>query len=161
MVRVAAKLWQAATRAGTASVCPSAAVAASATGSAPLRATSARTRRSRVCSTKALKYGWLVCLRRGTFHRGKVPKTRRGLRPPVPLRGPAACISGRGIAQAVTLHQAVPFHTPYPFPASRDPVESDGRCGYRSFLKGRTDFPGTGVGCCTRQSLRVKFPSSP
>ena len=24
----------------------------------------------------------LVCLRRGTFHRGKVPKTRRGLRPP-------------------------------------------------------------------------------
>ena len=27
----------------------------------------------------------LGCLRRGTFHRGKVPKTRRGLRPPVPL----------------------------------------------------------------------------
>ena len=28
--------------------------------------------------------GFFRCLRRGTFHRGKVPKTRRGLRPPVP-----------------------------------------------------------------------------
>ena len=32
--------------------------------------------------------GFFRCLRRGTFHRGKVPKTRRGLRPPVP-RGAA------------------------------------------------------------------------
>ena len=46
---------------------------------------SARIRRRRVCSTAVLWRRGLVCLRRGTFHRGKVPKTRRGLRPPVPL----------------------------------------------------------------------------
>ena len=33
-------------------------------------------------SAAALRQRCLVCLRRGTFHRGKVPKTRRGLWPP-------------------------------------------------------------------------------
>ena len=96
-------------------------------------------------------------LRQGTFHRGKVPKTRRGLRPPVPPWGCAACIPRRGIAQAVTLHRAVPLHTAHPFPASRGTVESDDRYGYRDFLKGRTNCPGTGVdfahsGFCVRSS---------
>ena len=40
----------------------------------------------------------LVCLRRGTFHRGKVPKTRRGLRPPVP----------RGAARRASPEEALP-----------------------------------------------------
>ena len=82
MVRVAAKPSRSALRPAKASGCPTVAVAFSATGSAPLQATSARTRRRRVCSTPAHRRGRLVCLRRGTFHRGKVPKTRRGLRPP-------------------------------------------------------------------------------
>ena len=82
MVRVAAKPSRSALRPAKASGCPTAAVAFSATGSAPLQATSACTRRRRVCSTPAHRRGRLVCLRRGTFHRGKVPKTRRGLRPP-------------------------------------------------------------------------------
>ena len=85
MVRVAAKP----SRTAKASGCPTAAVACSATGSAPLQATSARAaqwpqqpgRRVRIDS---LSPG----LRRGTFHRGKVPKTRRGLRPPVPCGAP-------------------------------------------------------------------------
>ena len=34
--------------------------------------------------------------------------------------------------------------TLYPIKASRGPVESDNRCGYRTFLKGRTYCPGTG-----------------
>ena len=94
-------------------------------------------------------------LRRGTFHRRKVPKTRRGLRPPVPLRAPAACIPGSGIARAAALHRAVPPHTASPFPASRGPVESASRCGYRTFLKGRTNCSGTRGGHCTRQLLRT------
>ena len=94
-------------------------------------------------------------LRRGTFHRRKVPKTRRGLRPPVPLRAPAACIPGSGIARAAALHRAVPSHTASPFPASRGPVESASRCGYRTFLKGRTNCPRTRGGHCTRQLLRT------
>ena len=49
---------------------------------------SARTRRRRVCLAKALWRCRLVCLRRGTFHRRKVPKMRRGLRPPVPRGAP-------------------------------------------------------------------------
>ncbi len=122
----------------------------------PLRGAGARSATERcpgrqVCSPVALGQRGLVCLRRGTFHRGKVPKTRLGLRPPVPLLGCAACIPGSGIAQAVALHQAVPSHTACPFPASRRPVESEGRYGYITFLKGRTDCPGTGVGLCTRQ----------
>ena len=110
MVRVAAKPSRPALRSAKASGCPTAAVAFSATGNAPLQATSARTRRRRVCSAKALWHrkqtdarcaplrrnrgsdavgesalaSRLGCLRRGTFHRGKVPKTRRGLWPPVP-----------------------------------------------------------------------------
>ena len=95
----------------------------------------ARTRRRQGGSAKALRCRGLVCLRRGTFHRRKVPKMRRGLRPPVPPPwGCAACISGSGIAQAAAVLQAVPFGSPYPFPASRGPVESDGRYGFGSFL---------------------------
>ena len=48
--------------------------------------------------------------------------------------GCAACIPRRGISQAVAVHRAVPFHTASPFPASRGPVESDSRYGYRGFL---------------------------
>ena len=47
--------------------------------------------------------------------------------------GCAACIPRKGIAQAVTLHRAVPPHTACPFPASRGPVESDNRYSYRTF----------------------------
>ena len=43
-------------------------------------------------STQATRLG---CLRRGTFHRRKVPKMRRGLRPPVP-RGAARRASPEG-----------------------------------------------------------------
>ncbi len=45
----------------------------------------------------------------------------------------AACIPRKGVAQAVTLHRAVPPHTACPFPASRGPVEADNRYGYRTF----------------------------
>ena len=152
MVRVAAKPWRPAKTSG----CPTAAVAASATGSAPLRATSARIRRRRVWSAKAVRQRDLLCLRRGTFHRGKVPKTRRGLRPRTPF-GSAAYIPRGGISQAVTIHRAIPSHTTCPFPASRGPGESDNRYGYRTFLKGRTNCPGTGGRCCTRQLLRTNI----
>ena len=135
------------------------AVAFSAAGSAPLQATSARTRRRRVCSTAAHSRAGLVCLRRGTFHRRKVPKMRRGAAAPGPPWSCAACIPRRGIAQAVTLHRALPFHTACPFPASRGPVESASRYGYRSFLKGRTPYPGTGRGIA-RGSFYVHSPAT-
>ncbi len=35
-----------------------------------------------------------------------------------------------------------PVPYPHPFPASRGPVESEGRYGYRTFHSGRTDCPG-------------------
>ena len=108
-------------------------------------------------SAKALRQRGLVCLRRGTFHRRKVPKMRRGLRPPDSRRGSAACIPRGGISQAVTLHRAIPSHTACPFPASRGPGKSDNRYGYRTFLKGRTHCPGTGGRCCTRQLLRTNI----
>ena len=52
-----------------------------------------------------------------------------------------------------------PFGTTCPFLASRDPVDSASRCGYRTFLKGRTDYLGTWDSNCTRQFLRTNFPS--
>ena len=82
--------------------------------------------------------GFFRCLRRGTFHRGKVPKTRRGLRPPVPRWGCAACIAGRGIAQAAAVLRAIPSHTACPFPASRGPVESGNR--YRGIVTATVIF---------------------
>ena len=54
MVRVAAKPSRSALRPAKASGCPTAAVAASATGSAPLQATSARTQPGRVSAPQAL-----------------------------------------------------------------------------------------------------------
>ena len=71
--------------------------------------------------------------------------------------GPAACIPRKGISQAVTLHRAVLSHTACPFPASRGPVESDSRYGYRTFLKGRTDCHRTWGRHCTRQFF-AEFP---
>ena len=66
-----------------------AAVAFSATGGAPLQATSARTRRRRVHSTKAPRPRGLVCLRRGTFRGEEFPKCAGGcgLRSPIRLCG--------------------------------------------------------------------------
>ena len=69
----------------------------------------------------------------GDFSPRKSPQNAPGAAAPGPLLGPAACIPRRGIARAVTLHRVVTFHTACPFPASRGPVESDGRYGYRGF----------------------------
>ena len=81
----------------------------------------------------------------GHFSPRKSAENAPGAAAPGPPLGRAACIPGRGIAQAVTLHRAVPFHTTRPFPASRGPVESGNRYGYYGFHKGRMDCPGTGV----------------
>ncbi len=81
----------------------------------------------------------------GHFSPRKSAENAPGAAAPGPPLGRAACIPGRGIAQAVTLHRAVPFHTTRPFPASRGPVESGNRYGYCGFHKGRMDCPGTGV----------------
>ena len=81
----------------------------------------------------------------GHFSPRKSAENAPGAAAPGPPLGRAACIPGRGITQAVTLHRAVPFHTTRPFPASRGPVESGNRYGYCGFHKGRMDCPGTGV----------------
>ena len=76
----------------------------------------------------------LGCLRRGTFPRGEEsPKRAGGCGPRSPL-GPAACIVGSGIAQAVAFHQDVPSGTPNPFIASRGTVESLSRYVYAAIL---------------------------
>ncbi len=61
-----------------------AAVAFSATGGAPLQATSARTRRRRVHSTKAPRPRGLVCLRRGTFRAVRSSQNAPGAAAPGP-----------------------------------------------------------------------------
>ena len=75
----------------------------------------------------------------GNFSPQKSSQNAPGAAAPGPPLGPAACIPRKGISQAAALHLAVPSHTAYPFPASRGPVESAGRYGYSTFLKGRTD----------------------
>ena len=78
----------------------------------------------------------------GDFSPQKSPQNAPGAAAPGLPWGSAACIPRNGIARAVTLHRAVPPHTAHPFPASRGPVESEGRYGYRTFHSGRTDCPG-------------------
>ena len=70
----------------------------------------------------------------GDFSRGEEFPKRAGAAAPGPPLGPAACIPRSGITQAAALHLAVPSHTAHPFPASRGPVESTSRYGYRTFL---------------------------
>ena len=70
----------------------------------------------------------------GDFSPQKSPQNAPGAAAPGPPWGCAACIPGSGIAQAAAVLRAVPPHTACPFPASRGPVESDGRYGYRTFL---------------------------
>ena len=96
----------------------------------------------------------------GNFSPQKSSQNAPGAAAPGLPWGCAACIPRKGIARAVTLHRAVPSHTACPFSAPRGPVKSDGRYGYRGFLKGRTDCLGTEGGLCTRQFLR-NFSISP
>ena len=112
-------------------------------------------------SAKAYWRCWFVCLRRGTFRAVRSSQNAPGAAAPGPPLGPAACIPRSGISWAAKLHRAVPFHTACPFPASRGPVESEGRYGYRTFLKGRTYCPRTKAKSCTRQLLRINvaFPT--
>ena len=154
MVRVAAKPSRPALRPAKASGCPTTAVAASATGSAPLRATSARLRRRRVCWRK--RSGSVIFFASGgeLFTAEKFPKCAGGCGPRTPF-GSAAYIPRGGISQAVTLHLAIPSHIACPFPASRGPGESDNRYGYRTFLKGRTYCPGTQGNDCTQSFTRI------
>ena len=104
-----------------------------------------------LCSTMALWHRRLVLPPAGNFSPRKSSQNAPGAAAPGLPLGCAACIPRGGISQAVTLHRAVPPHTASPFPASRGSVESASRCGYRTFLKGRTDCPGTWDGCRTRQ----------
>ena len=113
--------------------------------------------RPQACHLPLHRGGFGGCIRRvrsgnsaclppaGHFSPRKSAENAPGAAAPGPPLGCAACIPGRGIAQAVTLHRAVPFHTTRPFPASRGPVESGNRYGYCGFHKGRMDCPGTGV----------------
>ena len=89
----------------------------------------------------------------GLFRAVRVPKTRRGLRPPVPhgaARRASPGVATRKLFRPIGPVSVVPW---YPIRASRGPVESDSRYGYRGLLKGRTQCPGTWGGCCTRQLI--------
>ena len=107
-------------------------------------------------SAKAYWRCWFVCLRRGTFHRSKVPKMRRGLRPRTPLGLCGVHPRGRHLPG----RYAPPGHpVPYclPLPGFARARRIGQLYGYRTFLKGRTNCPRTGGRCCTRQLLRTNI----
>ena len=95
------------------------------------------------------------CLRRGTFHRGKVPKTRRGLRPPVPLwavrrASPEAALRGQ------------PHSTGPSRPLPLQGFARDSKIAEPLRLRGDSlrphPLPRNRAGYSTRQFLRTNFP---
>ena len=88
--------------------------------------------------TRALRQRRLVLPPAGHFSPRKSAENAPGAAAPGLPWGCAACIPGRGIAQTVAVHRAIPSAATYPFKASRGPVESQDRYGYTTFLKGRT-----------------------
>ena len=70
----------------------------------------------------------------GLFRAVRSFQNAPGLRSPVPLLGPVACIPGSGIARVVALLQAVLSAASCPFKASRGTVKSQSRYGYAAIL---------------------------
>ena len=77
----------------------------------------------------------------GLFTAEKSPKRAGGCGPRTPI-GPRGVHPRKRHFPGRYAPPGHPVPYPHPFPASRGPVESEGRYGYRTFHSGRTDCPG-------------------
>ena len=107
-------------------------------------------------SAKALRQRGLVCLRRGTFHRRKVPKMRRGLRPPDSL-GP------RGVhpkeRHCLSCYAPPGYPVPYclPLPGFARASRIGQLLRLQNFSQRPHPLPRNGARRCTRQLLRTNI----